>query len=24
LVRIAHPTHQESIEREYYDLLHKM
>jgi acyl-CoA hydrolase len=24
LVRIAHPTHQESIEKEYYDLLHKM
>jgi acyl-CoA hydrolase len=24
LVRIAHPNHQESIEKEYYDLLHKM
>lgn len=24
LVRIAHPNHQENIEKEYYDLLHKM
>jgi acyl-CoA hydrolase len=24
LVRIAHPNHQERIEKEYYDLLHKM
>jgi acyl-CoA hydrolase len=24
LVRIAHPNHQESIEKEYFDLLHKM
>jgi acyl-CoA hydrolase len=24
LVRIAHPNHQENIEREYYQLLNKM